>query len=196
MNLASAQTRGRSPHLRQFLLERDTDWLTVWFNRPGARNALSHDVSTELNAIVAAVREDRSIRGVTLRGKGKVFCAGGDIKGFQNVFQGGELNLDDVAASNAGTGELFNAINTLPQVVVEPLVRDLHLREVFKAQPVVVELLRDVEESLLRAAHVLLRGALRLVPGALLEEGRGLATARGLDGRPVRPRRASRVLRR
>jgi len=114
----NASTPAVLPDCQHFLLERDTDWLTVWFNRPDARNALSHDVSTELNAIVAAVREDRSIRGVTLRGKGKVFCAGGDIKGFQNVFQGGELNLDDVAASNAGTGELFNSINTLPQVVV------------------------------------------------------------------------------
>lgn len=106
------------PDCQHFLLERDRDWLTIWFNRPDARNALSHEVSAELGAVAAAVREDRSIRGVTIRGKGKVFCAGGDIKGFQSIFQGEQSNLDSVAASNAGTGELFNAINTLPQVVV------------------------------------------------------------------------------
>ncbi len=114
----TAATAPALPESQHFLLERDNDWLTIWFNRPDARNALSHDVSAELNAIVAAVREDRSIRGVTLRGKGKVFCAGGDIKGFQSVFQGEQSTLDDVAASNADTGELFSAINTLPQVVV------------------------------------------------------------------------------
>tara|TARA_R110002096_G_scaffold227847_3_gene417213 strand:+ start:953 stop:1771 length:819 start_codon:yes stop_codon:yes gene_type:complete len=103
---------------QHFLLERESDWLTIWFNRPEARNALSKEVSAELSAVVAAVREDRSLRGVTLRGKGKVFCAGGDIKGFQSVFQGDEQSLDDVAAANAATGELFHQINTLPQVVV------------------------------------------------------------------------------
>ncbi len=106
------------PDSEHFVLERDGDWLTVWFNRPEARNALSREVSAELSGIAAAIREDRSLRGVTLRGKGKVFCAGGDIKGFQSIFQGGELNLDDVAAANEATGELFHAINTLPQVVV------------------------------------------------------------------------------
>lgn len=106
------------PDCQHFLLERDRDWLTIWFNRPEARNALSHEVSAELEAIVAAVREDHSIRGVTMRGKGRVFCAGGDIKGFQSIFQGEQSDVDSVAASNAATGELFNQINTLPQVVV------------------------------------------------------------------------------
>ena len=106
------------PPCQHFLLERDKDWLTIWFNRPDARNALSKEVSAELGAVVAAVREDRTLRGVTMRGKGKVFCAGGDIKGFQSIFKGGEQNLDDVAAANAETGELFHQVNTLPQVVV------------------------------------------------------------------------------
>ena len=106
------------PLCQHFLLERDKDWLTIWFNRPDARNALSKEVSAELGAVVAAVREDQTLRGVTMRGKGKVFCAGGDIKGFQDIFQGGEQSLDDVAAANAETGELFHQVNTLPQVVV------------------------------------------------------------------------------
>jgi len=29
------------PGCDHFLLERDADWLTVWFNRPDARNVLS-----------------------------------------------------------------------------------------------------------------------------------------------------------
>jgi isohexenylglutaconyl-CoA hydratase len=106
------------PDCRYFILEREADWLTVWFNRPDARNALSREVSAELSAVANAARVDETLRGLTLRGKGKVFCAGGDIKGFQSVFQGSELNLEEVAASNAGTGELFQEINSLPQVVV------------------------------------------------------------------------------
>lgn len=116
--MSAASTAPALPDCQHFLLERDRDWLTIWFNRPEARNALSHEVSAELGAIVAAVREDHSIRGVTMRGKGRVFCAGGDIKGFQSIFQGEQSDVDSVAASNAETGELFNQINTLPQVVV------------------------------------------------------------------------------
>lgn len=61
------------PECQHFLLDRDGDWLTIWFNCPDACNALSGEVSAELRAVVAAVREDRTLRGVTLRGKGKVF---------------------------------------------------------------------------------------------------------------------------
>jgi len=46
-----------------------------------------------------------------------VLCAGSNIEGFQSTLQGDELNLDDVAASNAAMGERFHVVNTLPQVM-------------------------------------------------------------------------------
>ena len=106
------------PETQCLELERDGAWLTVWLNRPEVRNALSNEMIAELAAVLGAVRETREIRGVTLRGRGGVFCAGGDLKGFQSVFQGEMQNPADVAAANRKAGELFVELESMPQVVV------------------------------------------------------------------------------
>jgi len=109
------------PETQTLVLEREGGWLTVWLNRPEARNALSDDLTAELRAVLDAVREDRSIRGITLRGKGGVFCAGGDLKGFRAHLQSRGSDDDRkaaVAAVSAKAGELFEALDTMPQVVV------------------------------------------------------------------------------
>ena len=106
------------PKTENILLEEDHAWLTIWFNRPDNRNALSKELTTELKAVLNAIRDDRSIRGITLRGKGGVFCAGGDLKGFKNNYQGGSQTVDDIAASSRQGGEMFDLINEMPQVVL------------------------------------------------------------------------------
>ena len=110
------------PPTTKVLTELERGWLTVWFNRPEARNALSAELSDELEAVLRAVRDDRRVRGITLRGKGGVFCAGGDIKGFKANYQGGGggggQKLEEVMASSSKGGELFGLINTMPQPVV------------------------------------------------------------------------------
>jgi isohexenylglutaconyl-CoA hydratase len=106
------------PDTEHLILEQADGWLTVWLNRPEARNALSHELTAELRAVLGAVRDDRRVRGITLRGKGGVFCAGGDLKGFRSNYQGGAQTEDDIAASSRAGGEMFDLINEMPQVVV------------------------------------------------------------------------------
>lgn len=106
------------PKTECLILEQEDGWLTIWFNRPESRNALSRELTTELRAVLAQVRDDRTIRGITLRGKGGVFCAGGDLKGFKANYQGGTQTVADVAASSRAAGEMFDQINEMPQVVV------------------------------------------------------------------------------
>ena len=93
-------------------------WLTIWLNRPEARNALNEQMTTELRNALEEVRDDRSIRGITLRGCGGVFCAGGDLMAFQSDFQGGAESHELVAAASRRAGELFRLVNEMPQVVV------------------------------------------------------------------------------
>ena len=50
--------------------------------------------------------------------KGGVFCAGGDLKSFKANFQGGAQSVEDIAAASRKTGELFDLLNEMPQVVV------------------------------------------------------------------------------
>lgn len=98
-------------------LEREAGWLTVWFNQPEIRNPLTADRVKDLLAVCEAIRDDREIRGVTFRGRGGIFCAGGDLKTFKSAFQG-DLSRDAIVAMSLEAGALFDAINTLPQLTV------------------------------------------------------------------------------
>jgi len=106
------------PETKSILLELKDGWLTIWFNTPENRNALSSDLTDELMRVLGTVRDDRNVRGITLRGKGGIFCAGGDLKNFQAGFHGSTASIDDVKAMNIKGGEMFATINTMPQVVL------------------------------------------------------------------------------
>ena len=105
------------PEVENILLDQEGDTLTIWFNRPEVRNALSQDVTDDLAAVLEALPGERSIRFVVLRGKGGVFCAGGDLKLFKTVFQGG-ADRDEIVRFNADFGRLMKAIHALPQLFV------------------------------------------------------------------------------
>src|SRR5579863_8831884 len=54
------------------------DWLTL--NRPQSLNAISVKMVEELNAYFGGLYHDRTTRIVIMRGAGRAFCAGLDIK--------------------------------------------------------------------------------------------------------------------
>lgn len=119
------------PETRWLELELADQWLTIRLNAVENRNALTDALSAELRAVLMAInpnfdlsddyaqRDDFAVRGITLRGNGGVFCAGGDLKAFQSLR---ELTGDDqllAAIETSMTGaELFWLVNQAPQVVV------------------------------------------------------------------------------
>lgn len=52
----------------------------VVLNRPESYNAFNLEMITELAKHLTQLASDNSVRGITITGKGKVFCAGGDLK--------------------------------------------------------------------------------------------------------------------
>ena len=56
----------------------EVDWLTL--NRPDALNAITLQMVAELNDYFGGLYNDGSVRLVVMRGAGKAFCAGLDIK--------------------------------------------------------------------------------------------------------------------
>lgn len=98
-------------------LDLNAGWLTIWLNTPENKNALSDELAGEMRTTLETVRGDRTVRGVTLRGRGGVFCAGGDLKGFQAALSGG-LTHEAASTMNKAGGDLFKLVNELPQVVV------------------------------------------------------------------------------
>jgi len=104
------------PETENLILELSQGWLSIWFNRPDNRNALSEGLAGDLAAVLEAVRGDRSVRGITLRGKGGIFCSGADLK----AFNANSINNDRqlILASSLKAGALFALINSMPQVTV------------------------------------------------------------------------------
>ena len=73
------------PDTTYLVTELDKGWLTVWLNRPDVKNAMSRALTDELQAVLALICDDRTVRGMTLRGKDGVFCAGGDLKELKKI---------------------------------------------------------------------------------------------------------------
>lgn len=97
-------------------VEREGGWATLWFDRPERRNALSGRLVEETLDALARVRDDRSLRGLTFRGRGKVFSAGGDLKQFLAHNQGGER--EPVMETSREIAALLDAVAAQPQVTV------------------------------------------------------------------------------
>ena len=96
--------------------ERDGGWLTVWFNEPERRNPLTGALLEETLGVLAGVREDRSVRGVVFRGRGKVFSAGGDLRQFREFNLAGER--EPVLAKSREIARLLDAVAEAPQITV------------------------------------------------------------------------------
>ena len=92
-------------------------WLTIWFNSPENRNALSEELTADLIGTLQAVKDDRSIRGITMQGRGEIFCAGGDLKSF-SASQTGGATKDTFYKMNYKAGDMFDLIMSMPQVVI------------------------------------------------------------------------------
>jgi methylglutaconyl-CoA hydratase len=69
---------------------------TIWLNRPDVHNAISIELLEELTHCFAHLESNGSIRTIVLRGRGKSFSAGADLKlMLQTSRMGYEKNLDD-----------------------------------------------------------------------------------------------------
>lgn len=98
-------------------LELKDGWLTIWLDSPPNKNAISDVMCAELLDVMNAIRDDRSVRGITMRGKNGLFCSGGDLKSF-NAMQAEGVTRAEVAAMNRGIGDVLISLNEMPQVVI------------------------------------------------------------------------------
>ena len=106
------------PKTERILLDITDDWLTISFNHLDSRNALSQQLTDEIRLTLKSIQNDKTIRGITFRGEGGIFCAGGDLKSFKSGLQGDNSNLADVEKMSESTGEFFELINTIPVPVI------------------------------------------------------------------------------
>lgn len=69
---------------RTILYDRQDAVARILFNRPHARNSLTDETSAEFSDAVARTAADPSVRVLLIRGNGKDFCPGADVKAYHS----------------------------------------------------------------------------------------------------------------
>lgn len=106
------------PAPEDLVLRADADGIsTLTLNRGHARNALSLGLMAALHGVLDAIRDDRAVRVVVLRGAGPAFCAGHDLKEMR-----ADPSAGAVEAVFAACSALMLAITRLPQ----PVIAEVH----------------------------------------------------------------------
>ncbi len=109
------------PQSTTLLLKQDQNVLYVTLNRPEVRNALSHAMVTELNAVFDAVAAagPAEVRVLVLRGAGGHFSAGADLKEMMSSMKPANPGEPDpIVAFNRGFGSMLRKVTALPCVVI------------------------------------------------------------------------------
>ena len=106
------------PVTRTLELEFCHGWLTIWFNQPQSRNALSSLLQEEVLSTLDAVKDDRSVRGIVFRGRGEIFCTGGDLKAFSELSSAGSQASQLADDISKGVSLFMESIKKVPQITV------------------------------------------------------------------------------
>lgn len=91
---------------------------SLTLNAPKKLNALSEEMLEALQSALDSIAEDRSIRAVIIKGSGKAFCAGHDLKQMTAARQtedGGKAYFNELFAT---CGHLMTSITKMPQPVI------------------------------------------------------------------------------
>ncbi|MGO9264646.1 MAG: enoyl-CoA hydratase/isomerase family protein [Candidatus Binataceae bacterium] len=70
-------------------VERADNYVTLTLNRPEKRNAINRAMTEGLDAAFAAIEQDREVRAVIIRGEGRGFCSGLDLRDLEQSGVGG-----------------------------------------------------------------------------------------------------------
>jgi len=101
------------------LVHQDGRLLTVSFNRPDRLNAIGGGFHEEFVEILGRAGDDDSVGAVLLRGEGRAFCVGGDVKGFDERASGAKpARPAHTVLHTLNATELLDAILGVPQPIV------------------------------------------------------------------------------
>ncbi|MEI2805019.1 enoyl-CoA hydratase [Albidovulum sp.] len=109
--------------MSDLLLREDAGGIaTLTLNAPASLNALSDAMLAALKAEFTRLAEDRATRVVILRGAGKAFCAGHDLKEMQAGRAAPDKGRAYFAGLFAACAEVMQMIPALPQ----PVIAEVH----------------------------------------------------------------------
>lgn len=66
-------------------LEESENYAIIYLNRPDQLNALNKKSAEELYSVFEEISKNEKIQCIIITGKGKAFCAGGDLSAFKKA---------------------------------------------------------------------------------------------------------------
>lgn len=101
------------------LLREDRDHITtLTLNSPANFNALSDEMLAALAAKIARLSRDRSIRVVILKGAGKAFCAGHDLRQMQSHRADADRGAAYYQSLFTACAAMMQSLQALPQITI------------------------------------------------------------------------------
>lgn len=91
---------------------------TISLNRPESLNAFNLDLANQFIRSVKMCAENETVRVIVIRGSGKVFSAGGDIREMLGYVKEGVDRAAYFRAPLAAFGRMVMAVRTIPKPVV------------------------------------------------------------------------------
>lgn len=105
------------------ILRQDDDGVaTVTLNAPASLNALSTPMLLDLKSALAALQDDRSVRVVVLKGAGRAFSAGHDLK----EIQAARAAADKGAAAFSALFDLCAQVMQMLPALPQPVIAQVH----------------------------------------------------------------------
>ncbi|MBY8976979.1 enoyl-CoA hydratase [Rhodobacteraceae bacterium NNCM2] len=102
-----------------YLIREDADRIaTLTLNRPNSLNALSVEMLSALQGEFDSLATDESIKAVVIRGAGRAFCAGHDLKQMTAARQSPDGGREAFTALFAQCARMMTSIRHLPQPVI------------------------------------------------------------------------------
>jgi len=87
----------------------------VNLHRPDKRNALNHEMVSELKVAFTELEQDESVKVIVLKASGRSFCAGADLAYLKELQ---DFTLEENLADSAFLRDLFFQIYTLKKIVI------------------------------------------------------------------------------
>jgi enoyl-CoA hydratase/carnithine racemase len=84
-------------------VERHQNYVTLALNRPEKRNAINGAMLEALDSAFAMIEDDKEIRAVIVRGEGRAFCSGLDLR-----------DIEQFASGKITPGKIFSRLAKLP----------------------------------------------------------------------------------
>lgn len=99
-------------------IEDEKPVLRIFLNRPEKANAMNSVMNQELDDVISKIRHDQNYKFIVLRGNGKYFSAGADLKEISTAFENGELDSSWIRDDQLARHEFLRKFDTLDLITI------------------------------------------------------------------------------